>query len=90
MSNSDKIQPDNIKAFHFESFSECIYRFEVSKNGHRFLFSCQAGQEKELLHQLTVLASDTDCVLDWFDVAVFSHQMGKRLAHQLEELFDCE
>lgn len=90
MSTHDENLKPQSPAMHFESFMDCVYRFEIVKSGHRFLFSCQAGQEKELLHELTLLAGDTDCVLDWFDVAVFSHQMSERLAHQLEKLFDYE
>ncbi len=90
MSANDEHYLEKPQAMHFEFISEQMYRFEVIKSGQHFLFSCQRGQEKLLLEELSRHANDQYCVLDWFDVAIFSHQMGERLARQLEKLFDCE
>jgi len=54
------------------------------KNGQRYVFRCEPGQEPELLEQLAELAKNPDSEIDWFDAAVLSHQVGVRLNHQLK------
>ena len=56
------------------------------KRGQRFIFRYGPGDELRVLADLKARASDPTCDLDWFDVAVLSHQMGQRIAHQFEDL----
>ena len=56
------------------------------KQGHRYVFHYTPGQECELLERLASLARDPSCTLGMFDVAVLSHQLGRRLNQQVEQL----
>lgn len=58
----------------------------LMKKGQRFVFRYECGQEMQLLNHLICLADDNDSDLDWFDVAVLSHQIGQRMGHQLQKL----
>jgi hypothetical protein len=49
------------------------------KGGHRWVFSCERGEEAPLLARLAELARQTDTPFDWFDAALVSHQLRKRL-----------
>ena len=49
------------------------------KGSHRWTFSCEAGEESALLKRLSELASDSAVPFDWFDAALVSHQLSKRL-----------
>lgn len=55
------------------------------KRGERFVFRYAPGQESKLLIDLSEMANDPTCDLDWFDAAVLSHQMGKRFSQELKE-----
>ena len=56
------------------------------KKGQRFVFRYEGGEEATLLNHLVELADDPASDLDWFDVAVLSHQVGQRMGQQLERL----
>jgi hypothetical protein len=49
------------------------------KGSHRWTFTCETGEESALLKRLSELASDGDVPFDWFDAALVSHQLSKRL-----------
>ncbi len=49
------------------------------KGAHRWTFSCEPGEEPALLRALTELAGDDGKPFDWFDAALVSHQLSKRL-----------
>jgi hypothetical protein len=49
------------------------------KGGHKWTFSCDAGDEPELLRRVTELARGEDVPFDWFDAALVTHQLSKRL-----------
>lgn len=49
------------------------------KGGHRWSFSCDPGDEPELLRRVTELARGEDVPFDWFDAALVTHQLSKRL-----------
>lgn len=49
------------------------------KGGHTWTFSCDSGSEPELLRRLSELARGGDVPFDWFDAAIVSHQLNKRL-----------
>jgi len=56
------------------------------KKGHYYLFRYIAGQEAALIQNLIDKAEDPRCALDWFDAAVLSHQMGHRMAAEMQNL----
>ena len=56
------------------------------KKGHYYLFRYMPGDEAMLIQTLIEKAEDSRCPLDWFDAAVLSHQMGHRMAAEMQTL----
>jgi len=56
------------------------------KNGHRYVFRYERGEETKVLAGLVEMARDPKSDLDWFDAAVLSHQLGQRMSEQLDRL----
>lgn len=56
------------------------------KGPHRWMFACDAGEEPLLLKRLSELASDRAVPFDWFDAALVSHQLSKRLKPGLQRI----
>lgn len=56
------------------------------KKGHYYVFRYQPGDEGNLLQTLIDLAESPSSPLDWFDAAVLSHQMGHRMADEMQAL----
>ncbi len=56
------------------------------KGSDRFVFRYQAGQEAEVIDAFAALAADRASPFDWFDAAVLSYQMGRRLEKELDQL----
>ncbi|MFN7022235.1 MAG: hypothetical protein ACK4WH_13035 [Phycisphaerales bacterium] len=56
------------------------------KGIHRWTFSCDAGDEPELLRRLSELASRQDAPFDWFDAALVTHQLNRRLMPGLRRI----
>jgi 3-oxoacyl-[acyl-carrier-protein] synthase III len=56
------------------------------KQEQRWVFRYAPGEEKQLIEQLIAQARDPASRLDWFDVAVLSHQMGEHMAGKLEQI----
>lgn len=54
------------------------------KGSQRFVFRYAEGREADLLATFVDLAGDPHCVFDWFDAAVLSFQMGKRVERSRE------
>jgi hypothetical protein len=61
-------------------------QLSLVKGKHRFLFRYHAGQEADVIGAFSSLASDASTEFDWFDAAVLSYQMGRRLETELDEL----
>jgi hypothetical protein len=55
------------------------------KGSERFVFRYPSGHEAAVIDALAVLASDRRSSFDWFDAAVLSYQMGRRLERELDE-----
>ena len=51
----------------------------LAKGHHRYVFWYWEGQEARLLATLLRLAEQAESDFDWFDAAVLSYQMGKRI-----------
>jgi hypothetical protein len=56
------------------------------KKGQYHLFRYQPGDEAALIQTLIEKAEDPKCSLDWFDAAVLAHQMGHRMAAEMQSL----
>jgi hypothetical protein len=56
------------------------------KKGQYYLFRYLPGDEAALIQTLIAKAEDPKCPLDWFDAAVLSHQMGHRMAAEMQAL----
>lgn len=53
------------------------------KGSHQWTFSCDPGDESVLLSHLSELATDPSVPFDWFDAALVSHQLSRRLTRGL-------
>ncbi len=51
----------------------------------RYVFRYSVGFEADVVSALASMASDENMEFDWFDAAVLSYQMGRRLEMHLEE-----
>jgi hypothetical protein len=58
----------------------------LTKGAHRWIFHCDAGDEPALLRRLSELAADPRAPFDWFDAALVSHQLSKRLRPGLQRI----
>ncbi len=56
------------------------------KGDERFVFRYQPGQEAEVIDAFAELAADEQRAFDWFDAAVLSFQMGRRLETELDQI----
>jgi len=56
------------------------------KKGQYYVFRYLPGEESRMITVLMEKAQDPACPLDWFDAAVLSHQMGHRMAGEMQKL----
>jgi hypothetical protein len=63
-----------------------IRQLSLVKAGHRYVFRYQAGREADIIASFAEMASQSETGFDWFDAAVLSYQMGRRLEMDLEEV----
>ncbi len=61
-------------------------QLSLVKGEERFVFRYQAGQEAEIIDAFASLASNRNSRFDWFDAAVLSYQMGRRLETELDQI----
>ena len=61
-----------------------IRQLSLVKGHDRYVFRYQAGREADIIAAFASMASDSECEFDWFDAAVLSYQMGRRLEMELE------
>ena len=61
-----------------------LQQLSLVKGGHRYVFRYPAGGEADVIGAFANLASDPDSNFDWFDAAVLSYQMGRRLELELD------
>ncbi|NLX23463.1 MAG: hypothetical protein GXY55_17570 [Phycisphaerae bacterium] len=64
---------------------KAVRQLSLVKGNHRYMFRYQAGREADIINAFASMASDTEQEFDWFDAAVLSYQMGRRLELDLEE-----
>lgn len=63
-----------------------IRQLSLVKGEERFVFRYQAGQEATVIDAFAALAADRVSDFDWFDAAVLSYQMGRRLETDLDQI----
>ena len=56
------------------------------KKGEYYVFRYLPGEEARMISVLMEKAQDPKSPIDWFDAAVLSHQMGHRMADQMQKL----
>lgn len=59
-------------------------QLSLVKGSHRYVFRYPAGREADIIAAFSSMASDPQTDFDWFDAAVLSYQMGRRLEMELE------
>ena len=68
------------------SVTQTIRQLSLVKGEERFVFRYAGGQEAEVIDAIAELAADPDSAFDWFDAAVLSYQMGRRLETELDQV----
>ena len=63
-----------------------IRQLSLVKGEERFVFRYAAGQEAEVIDAFASMASDQQSAFDWFDAAVLSYQLGRRLETELDQI----
>ncbi len=65
---------------------KAVRQLSLVKGEHRYVFRYRTGQEADVINAFAAMANDRDSDFDWFDAAVLSYQMGRRLEMELDEL----
>ena len=63
-----------------------IRQLSLTKGAERYVFRYPTGQEDKVIDRFASLAADRSAEFDWFDAAVLSYQMGRRLEKELEQV----
>ncbi len=62
-----------------------VKHLSLDKGGHRYVFRYRPGSEAEVIGAFASLANDEQSGFDWFDAAVLSYQMGRRIELDIDE-----
>ncbi len=65
---------------------DVVRQLSLVKGDHRYVFRYREGCEAEVIEQFASLASDQENSFDWFDAAVLSYQMGRRIEMEIDQL----
>ena len=65
---------------------DLVRQLSLVKGNHRYVFRYQAGREADIIATFASMASEAEQEFDWFDAAVLSYQMGRRLEMDLEKV----
>ncbi len=63
-----------------------IRQLSLVKGEERFVFRYRAGHEAKVIDAFASLAANQGSRFDWFDAAVLSYQMGRRLETELDQI----
>lgn len=63
-----------------------IRQLSLVKGDERFIFRYTTGQEAQVIDAFASLAGNAGSDFDWFDAAVLSYQMGRRLETELDQI----
>ncbi len=61
-------------------------QLSLLKGSQRYVFRYQVGTETEVIQAFATLAANGGRNFDWFDAAVLSYQMGRRLEQEMDEV----
>lgn len=61
-----------------------VRQLSLVKGPHRYVFKYAPGQESDVIGAFAEMAMRTDSEFDWFDAAVLSYQMGRRIEMALD------
>lgn len=61
-------------------------QLSLVKGRHRFVFRYAPGHESDVIQAFASLAGQDNSDFDWFDAAVMSYQMGRRIEKELDNL----
>ena len=76
-------QPDDTPQWTLQS-TDGSHELVLTKADQCYIFRCAPGEEADLFEHLARMVRDPDSGLTWFDAAVLSHQMGRRMSDRLE------
>ena len=79
-------KPQPGPSLHEQTTTDGVRELVLVKQGQRYVFRCEPGQEPQLLDQLIEMARDTESDIEWFDAAMLSHQLGARMVDQLQQM----
>lgn len=68
------------------SFDETTRQLVLVKRGQKYVFRCDQGDESTLLNQVVDLVQRGETELDWFDAALISHELGRRMCRNLSDM----
>ena len=63
-----------------------IRLLSLVKGDERFVFRYRTGHEPDVIDAFAALAANKESRFDWFDAAVLSYQMGRRLETELDQI----
>lgn len=63
-----------------------VRQLSLVKGSERFVFRYVTGDEAKVIDAFASLAADRASSFDWFDAAVLSYQMGRRLEMELDQV----
>lgn len=63
-----------------------LRQLSLVKGEERFVFRYPPGQEATVIDAFASLAAEQTSAFDWFDAAVLSYQMGRRLETELDQI----
>ncbi len=61
-------------------------QLSLVKGEERYVFRYTSGTEATVIDAFATMASDRSSQFDWFDAAVLSYQMGRRLEKELDRV----
>ena len=65
---------------------DAVRLLSLVKGEERFVFRYRCGQEAQVVDAFAELAASRESRFDWFDAAVLSYQMGRRLETELDQI----
>ena len=65
---------------------DVVKQLSLVKGDHRYVFRYGTGREADVIESFASMATDPDSPFDWFDAAVLSYQMGRRIEMEIDQL----
>lgn len=62
-----------------------INQFSLIKFGHTYILRYKTGDEEYLIKALAEMAENPNNNFDWFDAAIISYQVGRKVESELEK-----